>query len=45
MALIRQVYYYPFQGWSILLGRLPGATRFALAPGCHITRLRRVAPG
>src|SRR3982750_2379639 len=30
----------PFQGWVSLI-RVPGATRYALAPGFHIPRLRR----
>src|SRR5215203_4677373 len=30
----------PFQGWVSLI-RVPGATRCALAPGFHISRLRR----
>jgi hypothetical protein len=28
----------PFQGWRCFLILLPGATRFALAPGFHIPR-------
>ncbi|HSE18800.1 MAG TPA: hypothetical protein VLB46_17210 [Pyrinomonadaceae bacterium] len=28
----------PFQGWNVCLVFLPGATRFALAPGFHIPR-------
>src|SRR5215208_6061131 len=33
----------PLQGWASLI-RVPGATRFALAPGFHIPRLWRWVP-
>ena len=34
----------PFQGWTPFFIPLPGATRFALAPGCHISRRWRSSP-